>query len=97
MKSILITLTLLIPPASQGVDWDMNEVPNQMVITHKNGVKASYSTIQVPCHTEPQHEHWVLYKTKSMGQEVCYLTDTNYPLMVRGPWKPTINKTFNKE
>jgi len=29
-----------------------------------------------------------------MGQESCYLTDTNYPVMVRGPWRTTITKTY---
>ena len=79
MNEILITLTLLIPPASKGVHWGMNEVPNQ----------------QVPCHTKPTKEGWAVYHTKSMGQEVCYLTDTNYPMMVRGPWKTTTKKTYN--
>ena len=46
MNEILITLTLLIPPASEGVHWGMNEVPNQLVVTYKSGVKASYSSIQ---------------------------------------------------
>ena len=94
MNEILITLTLLIPPASEGIHWAINEVPNQLVVTYKSGVKASYSSIQVSCHTRPTKEGWAVYHTKSMGQEVCYLTDTNYPMMVRGPWKTTTKKTY---
>ena len=74
----------------------MNEVPNQLVVTYKSGVKASYSSIQVPCHTKPTKEGWAVYHDMSMGQEVCYLTDTNYPVMVRGPWRATTKKTYRK-
>ena len=94
MNEILITLTLLIPPASKGIHWGINEVPKQLVVTYKSGVKASYSSIQVPCHTKPTKEGWAVYHDMSIGQEVCYLTDTNYPVMVRGPWKTTTKKTY---
>jgi len=94
VNEIIITIMLIIPPASQGVNWDIGEIHNQLQVTFKSGVKASYSAIQVPCHTKPMKEGWAVYHTKSIGQETCYLTDTNYPVMVRGPWKTTITKTF---
>jgi len=94
MNEILITLTLLIPPATQGVHWDMGEIHNQIQVTFPSGVQASYSAVRVPCHTSPEKPGWAIYHSKSVGQELCYLTDTNYPVMVRGPWITAIIKTF---
>ncbi len=93
MKEIIITMMLVIPPVSQGVHWEVGVVPNQLQITFKSGVMASYSTIQVPCHTKPSKPGWQVYYNESMGQETCYLTDVNTPVMVRGPWRTTITKT----
>ena len=99
MNEILITIMLIIPPASQGIHWDIGEVHNQLQVTFKSGVQASYTAIQVPCHTRPEKPGWAVYHTKAINQETCYLTDTNYPVMVRGPWRTTITKTYkpNKE
>ena len=94
MNEIIITIMLIIPPASQGIHWDIGEVHNQLQVTFESGVKASYSAIQVPCHTKPVKVGWAVYHSKVLGQETCYLTDTNYPVMVRGPWRTTIIKTF---
>ena len=93
MKEIIITMMLVIPPVSQGVHWEVGVVPNQLQITFKSGVMASYSTIQVPCHTKPSKPGWQVYYNESMGQETCYLTDISAPVMVRGPWETTITKT----
>tara|TARA_R100000808_G_scaffold1812_1_gene7727 strand:- start:9877 stop:10182 length:306 start_codon:yes stop_codon:yes gene_type:complete len=94
MNELLITIMLVIPPASKGIHWTTNKIPNQLQVTFKSGVEASYLAIQVPCHTKPTKPGWVVYHGKSMGQEVCYLADTNYPVMVRGPWETTITKTY---
>ena len=94
MNELIITIMLVIPPATQGVHWGTGEVHNQLQVTFKSGVQASYSAIQVPCHTSPEKPGWAIYHSKSMGQEACYLADTNYPVMVRGPWRTTITKTF---
>ena len=94
MNEIIITIMLMIPPASKGIHWTTNEIPNQLQVTFKSGVQASYSAIQVPCHTKPIKPGWAVYHNKLMGQETCYLADTNYPVMVRGPWRTTITKTY---
>ena len=97
MHELLITILLLIPPASQGVQWDVNEVPNQVVVTFKSGVKASYSAMQVPCGTEAIKKGWVIYETKPKENAVCYLADVSLPVMVRGPWRGVMVKTYQRE
>jgi hypothetical protein len=97
MNELILTILLFIPPASQGVRWDVNEVPNQVVVTFKSGVKASYSTIQVPCNTEAIKKGWVIYETISNENEVCYLTDISSPVMVRGPWRGVMIKTYERD
>jgi hypothetical protein len=94
MNELIIILTLIIPTVDKAIDWDVGDVPNQMTMTYPSGVQATYSTMMVPCHTKAQHPGWKLYKTKSMQQDVCYLTDTNNPLMARGPWEPTIKRSY---
>ena len=96
MNELLITIILLIPPASQGVRWDVNEIPNQMVITYKSGVQASYSTTHVPCNAVAMKTGWVVYKTKSTDQPVCYLTDVSSPVMVRGSWTGVTVRTYQR-
>ena len=96
MNELLITIVLLIPPTSQGVSWDVNEIPNQMVITYKTGVQASYSTTQVPCNAVAIKKGWTLYKTKSTNQPVCYLTDVSRPVMVRGSWTGVTVRTYKR-
>jgi hypothetical protein len=95
MNELFITLMLFIPTADQGKIWSMGEVQNQIQVTFESGVMASYSAAQVPCHTVRLKDGFTLYKTKSMGQEVCYLADTRQPDFVRSPWTPAITKTFN--
>lgn len=95
IEAFAITLMLVIPPVDQAVDWDYGEVQNQIILTFESGVKASYSTLEVPCHTKAIKHGWTMYKTKSMGQEVCYLADTNFPVFVRSPWMPALNKTYH--
>jgi len=96
LKTLLVTLTLLLPPADSGVHWDVNEIPTQMVITFSSGVQVSYSTKQVPCHTKALKIGFALYKTKITGQEVCYLTNTAEPSMVRSSWEPVTKKTYRE-
>ena len=93
MNEIIITIMLIIPPVSKGVHWEVGVVPNQLQITFESGVMASYSTIQVPCHTKAKKPGWQVYYNDLMGQETCYLTDVSAPVMVRGPWETTITKT----
>lgn len=95
LGAFAVTLMLTIPSFDQAVDWDIGEVQTQIVLTFPSGVQASYSTLQVPCHTKEIKHGWTIYRTKSMEQEVCYLTDTNFPLFVRSPWMPVITKTYN--
>ena len=96
MNELIITIMLVIPPASKGIHWGIGEIHNQLQVTFKSGVKASYSAIQVPCHTKPVKVGWAVYHTKSIGQETCYLTDTNYPVMVRGPWVSVTTQTYKQ-
>jgi len=96
MKTLAITLILLIPPADKGIRWDVNEVPTQMVITFESGVKASYSTKQVPCHTEAVKEGHKMYRAKEHGLNICYLTYTAEPVMVRSPWRSAIQRTYSR-
>ena len=94
MNEIIITIMLIIPPVSKGIHWEVGVVPNQLQITFESGVMASYSTIQVPCHTKAKKPGWQVYYNDLMGQETCYLTDVSAPVMVRGPWRTTITKTY---
>ena len=41
MNEIIITIMLIIPPASQGVYWDIGEIHNQLQVTFKSGVQAT--------------------------------------------------------
>jgi len=97
MNELIITIVLFIPPAAHGIHWDVNEIPNQVVITYKTGVQASYSTTQVPCNAVAIKKGWALYKTKSTNQPVCYLTDVSSPVMVRGPWRGVMVKTYQRD
>ncbi len=93
MNELIITIMLVIPPASQGVHWDVGEIHNQIQVTFKSGVQASYSAVRVPCHTSPEKPGWAVYHNNVQGQETCYLANIDMPLMVRGPWQTTITKT----
>jgi len=97
MNPILFYITLVIPLASTGIDWNIHEVPNQMTITFQSGVKASYATMRVSCDTVPSSKNVVLYKTKDVDQQTCYLTDISVPLLVRAPWEPVTTKTYKKK
>ena len=92
---LLIAILITVPPAHKGVAWDYGLVHNQVQVMHKYGLQVSYSAIMVPCHTRPIKPGWVVYHTSSMGQEVCYLTDVNIPVMVRhkNHWYPATFKT----
>ena len=97
MNPILLTITLVIPLASTGIDWNIHEVPNQMTITFESGVEVSYATMRVSCDTTSTKSGLVLYKTKDTNQQTCYLTDTNTPILVRAPWEPVTTKTYKYE
>ncbi|MBC8555305.1 MAG: hypothetical protein H8D23_37300 [Candidatus Brocadiales bacterium] len=90
-----ITLMLVIPPVNQSVDWNIGEIQTQIILTFPSGVKASYSAMQVPCHTKEIKHGWTIYRTKSMEQDVCYLADTSFPVFVRSPWMPVMTRTYN--
>ena len=92
---LVLTIQLLVPPASKGIHWDVNEVHNQVQITFRSGVQASYQSTQVPCNTEALKDGFTLYHTKGTGRRSCYLVDTSRPVMVRSPWLPTSIKTYN--
>ena len=98
MKELMITIILLIPAANsdQAVGWDVGTVHNQVQITFKSGLQASYSSTIVPCHTRPLKDGFIVYHTESLGQEVCYLTDVSYPVFVRHTdrWLPATYKTY---
>lgn len=87
---LVLSISLLIPPASKGVHWDVGEIHNQLQVTFKSGVQASYRATRAPCSTIPIGEGRALYRTK----KVCYLVDTTRPLMVRSPWLPITRKTY---
>jgi len=90
---LVLTIQLLVPPASKGVHWDISF--NQVQITFRSGVQASYQSTQVPCNTEALKEGFTLYRTKGTGRQSCYLVDTSRPVMVRSPWLSTRSRTYN--
>lgn len=89
---LLITLNLLIPPASKGTLWDIGEVQNQVQITFESGVQASYPAKMVPCGTQDA-SGWTIFETKE-DMPTCYLVNTEEPAFVRSPWTPITRKTF---
>ena len=92
MNELLISILLMIPPAEKAIAWDYGAVHNQVQLLHKNGLEVSYSAIRVGCHTEAQKPGIVIYRTDA----VCYLTDINFPVMVRyrNQWLPAMSKTY---
>ena len=98
MNELMITILLLIPPAHKAVEWDVGAIHNQVQVKHKYGLEVSYTAIMVPCHTKAiKGTGRVVYHTESMEQEVCYLVDTNTPVMVRHKdhWYPATYKTHS--
>lgn len=100
MKELILAILLTVPPAHKAVSWDVGQIHNQVQVKHKYGLEVSYTAIRVPCHTKAIKDTGrVVYHAQSMGQEVCYLVDTNTPIMVRhkNHWYPAISKTYFPE
>lgn len=99
MNELIITLLLTVPPAYKAISWDIGEIHNQVQVLHKYGLEVSYTAIRVPCNTvATQNTGRVVYHTKSKDQPVCYLVDTNTPIMVRHKdhWYPATSKTYSR-
>jgi len=97
MNELIIAILLTIPTADKAISWDTGVIHNQVQVQHKYGLEVSYTAIMVPCHTEAlPNTGRVVYHTESLGQLVCYLVDTNTPIMVRHKdhWYPVIKKTY---
>lgn len=94
---IVFSITLIVPPISQGKFWNVEEVPNQLQVTFENGVQASYPFQRVPCNAVSLSKRYTIYKTRKAegNPEVCYQVDGRTPALVRSTWIPVINKTYN--
>jgi|TARA_Y100001951_G_scaffold28704_1_gene22517 hypothetical protein len=84
MNELLISVLLLLPSPDKAVGWDINKVPTQLQILHKDGLQVSYQAAKVPCSVAvvaPQ-------KLYSSSPEDCYLIlDTTEPVYIRHPYK----------
>lgn len=89
---LVITMSLLVPPASKGVHWDVGEVHNQLQVTFESGVQASYRATRAPCNAVALDSTRMIFRTK----KTCYLADVSRPLMVRSPWTPIERKTYKR-
>ena len=83
MEEILITIMLLIPAPSKGIDWTVNEVPTQIQIIHKSGLEVSYSATPVTCSLKPRHKKEMIFRAP---MDRCYsVFDLSSPRFVRHP------------
>ena len=87
MNELLISVLLLLPSPDKAVGWNVNKVPTQLQVIHKDGLQVSYQAVKVPCSVVEAPNQ----KVFSSGYNDCYLIlDITEPAYVRHPhqWFP---------
>ena len=87
MNELLISMLLLLPPPAKAIGWDVNQVPTQLQVIHKDGLQVSYQAMKIPCSVVEAPNQ----KVFSSGPGDCYLIlDITEPMYVRHPhrWFP---------
>ena len=92
MNELLISVLLLLPPPAKAIGWNVNQVPTQLQVIHKDGLQVSYQAMRVPCSVVVEAPNQKIF---SSGPSDCYLIlDITEPMYVRHPhrWFPV--KTY---
>ena len=88
MNELLISVLLLLPPPAKAIGWDVNQVPTQLQVIHKDGLQVSYQAVRVPCSVVVETPNQKIFNS---GPGDCYLIlDITEPMYVRHPhrWFP---------
>jgi len=88
MNELLISMLLLLPSPASAVGWDVNQVPTQLQVIHKDGLQVSYQAMKIPCSVVKEAPNQKIF---SSGPGDCYLIlDITEPVYVRHPnrWFP---------
>ena len=84
MKYLLISVLLYLPIFDKHDSWEVNEVPNQIQVTHKEEcMVASYAMKPVKCDTKPNSWQRLMIPENEY-MPVCYLVlDIKKPEFVK--------------
>jgi len=88
MNELLISVLLLLPPPAKAIGWEVNQVPTQLQVIHKDGLQVSYQAMKIPCSVVEEAPNQKIF---SSGLGDCYLIlDITEPVYVRHPhrWFP---------
>ena len=88
MNELLISVLLLLPPPANAIGWEINKVPTQLQVIHKDGLQVSYQAMKIPCSVVEEAPNQKIF---SSGPGDCYLIlDITEPVYVRHPhrWFP---------
>ena len=88
MNELLISVLLLLPPPAKAIGWEINKVPTQLQVIHKDGLQVSYQSMKIPCSVVEEAPNQKIF---SSGPGDCYLIlDITEPMYVRHPhrWFP---------